>query len=331
MELLGDSVATVENSNGGKLKSSKMFKRLDMDGDGYITLSDLRSACEKYKVPNTSADLHAIFSELDRDDRGSIDIGEFTRNYQLKQGSLLDGMAKPIRAVYHEGGVQYAGPVQDEIEAKEQEVAMRQAANTAAHEAHHLRSIGGGEAAGSRAGSAPPSGGSARSSQISRTGASIATPGAIYEGEVGLITGRARVSDVIRARCSQWKPTKTEIFTAPSRTRYGMTVYPDTRHVTEASMPLSASFMHDSERFKTTNSVHSLFAVPDHRAPQVEDTMKKHAKNEFRVERIRQRQREFTERCWAANEAAHEFDELKIARKALNQLNYERKCRMACA
>jgi len=329
MELLGDNISAVENSNGGKLKSSKVFKRLDMDGDGYITLSDLRGACEKYKVPNSSADLHAFFSELDIDDKGSVDIGEFTRNYQIKQGSLLDNMAKPIQAVYHEGGVQYAGPVQDELDKKEREVADRQAANTAAHEAHHKASLG--EAAGSRSCSAPPSAGSARS-QMSRTGASIATPGsAIYEAEVGLITGRARVSDVIRARCSQWKPTKTELYTSPARSRFGMTVYPDTRHVTEASMPLSASYMHDSERFKTTNSVHSLFAVPDHRNPQVEDTMRKHAKNEFRVERIRQRQREFTERCWAANEAAQEFDELKIARKALNQLNYERKCRMACA
>merc|ERR1712232_101534 len=120
-------------------------------------------------------------------------------------------------------------------------------------------------------------------------------------------------------------------YTSLPKTRYGMTIYPDTRHVTEASVPLSASFMPDHERFKTTNNIHSLFSVPDPRHPQSEDAMKKRAKNEFRVERIRQRQRDFAERCWAASEAAASFDELKIARKAMNQLNYERKRNMACA
>lgn len=71
--------------------------------------------------------------------------------------------------------------------------------------------------------------------------------------------------------------------------------------------------------------------MPDHTDPQAEDAMRRHARSEFRVERIRQRQREFTERCDVANEAARQFDELKIARKALNQLNYERRCHMSCA
>lgn len=31
------------------------------------------------------ADLHALFSLLDKDDRGAVDIGEFTRNYQADQ------------------------------------------------------------------------------------------------------------------------------------------------------------------------------------------------------------------------------------------------------
>jgi len=338
MELIGDAIAAVENSNGGKLKPSKMFKRLDIDGDGYISMSDLKTACDKFRIPHTSTDLHAVFSALDKHDAGSVDIGEFTRNYALHQGNLMDAMARPIKAVYHEGGIEYAGPVQDQIDAQEQQVAAAQAANDAAHAVHNSGKP-------HRATSAPPSqadalgtprssaAGSTRS-QISRTGLSIATPSvssSIYEREVGLITGRARVTDVIRARCSAWKPNKHEIFTAPARTRYGMTVFPDTRHVTEHDMPLSASYMPESERFKTTNSVQSLFAVPDARNPQVEDAMKKHARNEFRVERIRQRQREFTERCWAANQAAQDFDELKVARKALNQLNYERKCKMACA
>merc|ERR1719193_1216013 len=324
---MGEAVSQVENSNGGKLKSSKMFKRLDIDGDGYLTLSDLKSACEKFRIPHNSADLHAVFSALDKHDAGSVDIGEFTRNYQLHQGSLLDGMSRPIKSVYHEGGVEYCGPVQDTIDAQEREVAASQAANDAAHEAFATGQAGragssarartADSARGSVAGSAQ---GSVRS-QMSRTGMSIATP-SVYEREVGLITGAARVSDVIRARCSAWKPQKSELYTAPAKTRFGMTIFPDTRHITETTMPLSASFMHDGERFRTTNSVHSLFSAPDPKHPQTQDAMQKHARNEYRVERIRQRQREFTERCWAANQAAQEFDELKVARKALNLLNY---------
>merc|ERR1719335_860302 len=92
MELINDSLMSVEASNGGKLKPSKAFKRLDMDGDGHVTLSDLQKACEKYKIPYTNADIHAVFSQLDKGDVGSIDIGEFTRNYEVHTGSLLDNL-----------------------------------------------------------------------------------------------------------------------------------------------------------------------------------------------------------------------------------------------
>jgi len=334
MEAIGDAIAQVENSNGGKLKPSRIFKKLDIDNDGYLTLSDLKTACEKYKIPHTSADLHAGFSELDKKDSGSVHIGEFTRNYAVHDGNIMDNMQKPVKAVYHEGGVQYGGPIQDEIDARDKVLMERHEANQAAQEAYLARTDPG------RSGSAPPSaaGGNgsqrsrmSQSSQISRMSGAGAS--AIYDSQVNQMTqtGQARVSDVIRGRFNQWKPTKSEIFTAPARTRYGMTVYPDTRHVTEASVPLSASFMGDRERFKTTNNVHSMFAVPDPQHPQAEDTMHRHSRNEYKVERIRQRQRDFSERCWAANEAASQFDELKVARKAMNLLNYERKCHMACA
>merc|ERR1719359_1694946 len=125
MESINDALAEVENSNGGKLKPSRIFKRLDIDNDGFISLSDLQSAFEKYKIPATDADLHAAFTCLDKHDQGSINIGEFTRNYEIHQGNVLDNMQKPIRSVYHEGGVDHGGPVQDMLEAKEQEIMMK--------------------------------------------------------------------------------------------------------------------------------------------------------------------------------------------------------------
>lgn len=336
MEALGDAIAAVESSNGGRLKPSKMFKRLDIDNDGYISLSDLRTACEKFKLPNTSADLHALFTELDKHDHGSIDIGEFTRNYEVQQGNLVDSMQKPIKSVYYEGGVEYGGPVQEKIDARERELMTTHERQAAA--SYHGDAVSRSHSApGSPNGLAatlPPATGSSNRSQMSRTGASIAggpsTP-LIYETQVGMITGRGRISDIIRSRFNAWKPDKSELYTSLAKTRYGMTVYPSTRHITEPSVPLCAHTMSDAERFKTTNNVHSIFATPDVRDAQAEDAMRKHARNEFRVERIKQRQRDFAERCWAANEAAQQFDEMKVARKALNMLNYERRISMACA
>jgi hypothetical protein len=332
MELINDAITEVENSNGGKLKSSKLFKRLDCDNDGYISLSDLRSACEKYKVPHTSADLHAAFTALDKADNGSINIGEFTRNFEIHQGSLLDNMQKPIKAVYHEGGVENGGPVQDMLDEKERDVMMK-SGTVEGQDFSGPRGISSPATSSQRGVSAPAPGseraGSIRSgsmrSNLSNTGSSM-----IYESQVARMSGKGRVTDVIRARCNAWKPQKAELYTSMAPTRYGMTIYPDTRHVTEANIPLSHSFLGEGERFKTTNNVKSIFSCPDHADPQTHDAMKRHGKNEFRVERIRQRQRDFSERCEVANEAARQFDEVKIARKALNQLNYERRCHMSC-
>eukprot|EP00913_Durusdinium_trenchii_P030249 g28339.t1 len=117
---------------------------------------------------------------------------------------------------------------------------------------------------------------------------------------------------------------ESELYTSLPKTRFGMTIFPDTRHVAEPSVPLCSHTMGDAERFKTTNNMYSIFSVPDHQNAQAEDTMRKHATREFKVERIRARQRDFEERCWAANEAAQQYDEMKVARKAMNLLNYER-------
>lgn len=329
MEQVNDAIEAVESSNGGQIKPSKIFKRLDMDGDGYITLTDLKHAFSKYKIPHCDADLHAVFSELDRNDNGSVEIGEFTRHYTISQGSMLENMQKPIKACFHEGGVQTGGPVTEMLEESERAAEkprfLEAPPGTGAPPA--TGSIAGD--AGGRSLSAPASAGSGRSS-LSRTGQSVIhTPGGIITETP--LRGPGRVSDIIRSRTSQWKPVKSELFTSLPKTRYGMTCYPDTRHITEPSVPLSGSFLHDADRFKTTKSVKSIFAAPDHLDPQHEDAIKKHARSEYRVERIRQRQRDFNERCFAANEASREFDELKVARKAMNQLNYERRCQMACS
>eukprot|EP00438_Fugacium_kawagutii_P009777 Skav218798 [mRNA] locus=scaffold1140:254662:268689:+ [translate_table: standard] len=52
--------------------------------------------------------------------------------------------------------------------------------------------------------------GSGSRSQISRTGASIAGSAPIYDMQVNQLTGKARISDVIRARFNAWKPDKSQ-------------------------------------------------------------------------------------------------------------------------
>mmetsp|Transcript_71460 Transcript_71460/g.149351 ORF Transcript_71460/g.149351 Transcript_71460/m.149351 type:complete len:1062 (+) Transcript_71460:191-3376(+) len=332
MDALADSLAQTENVNGGRLKPSRIFKRLDIDQDGYVCLTDLKNAFEKYKVPHNSADLHALFTHLDKADNGSIDVGEFTRNFEEFQGNLLDAMSRPIKAVHPEGGVQYSGPAQDVADARERQLA-----------AEHI--------AGGRAASAPAGALSGRSAtpletvpplvtaieaprSASAAGGSMSSRSSMTSRNLPGIgrnrQGPMRVTDVIRSRCNQWKAQPSERYNTVQKTRFGMTVHPDTRHITEPSVPLAASHLPEAERFKTTNNCHSAFSTPEPGIPQTLDALKKHARNEFRVERIRQRQRDISSKCWAANEAVEDFDKKKIARKALAQLNYERRVRMHC-
>jgi len=345
MELINDSLMQVEVSNGGKLKASKAFKRLDSDGDGHLTLSDLEKACSRYKIPYTNADLHAVFTALDKEDVGSIDIGEFTRNFEVHQGSWLDNMQKPVYGAIHEGGVMIGGPLIERQMARERELEGSSMQTPPGMDSGYPPKVGGSptgsqrsagshkskdsDRAGVRSISAPPS----QRSALSAAG-EMAMNGSIPVGALewgpGMPTGGARITDVIRSRTNRWKPQKSELFTTMPPNRFSSTIFPDTRHITEPSVPLSGAYLADSERFKTTNATMSIFSVPDYRTPQQADNLRKNAQNEFRVERIRQRQREFTERCHVANEASREFEEKKIARKAMNQLNYERRVRMAC-
>ena len=46
-------------------------------------------------------DLHALFSLLDKDDRGAVDIGEFTRNYQAGRMILTTGEVASFILVCH--------------------------------------------------------------------------------------------------------------------------------------------------------------------------------------------------------------------------------------
>jgi len=93
---------------------------------------------------------------------------------------------------------------------------------------------------------------------------------------------------------------------------------------------MDASYLPDCDRFKTTYLTANSGAPPDLTTPQVADRIKKNAIVEFRSERVRQRQDEFAMRLQVSEACARDFEERRIARTALNKLNYERRVRMSC-
>merc|ERR1712194_298415 len=70
--------------------------------------------------PSTSADLHALLSALDTKDKGSANSSEFMRNFAIFEGSLLDKMQSPIRAVHPAGGTVVGGPRGEQMYSSQQ-------------------------------------------------------------------------------------------------------------------------------------------------------------------------------------------------------------------
>lgn len=71
----------------------------------------------------------------------------------------------------------------------------------------------------------------------------------------------------------------------------------------------------------------TIYAAPDPEIPAQADRVKGMAVREFRVNRLRQRISDMEHRKQQSEEAGRLFEEKRIARKALNLLNYERKIR----
>lgn len=85
------------NAAGGSAQS--LFAKLDADGDGKVSQSELESALSPSGVDTSSAD--ALFSKLDRNGDGSIDVGELTsatrrghgrHHHQMAAGGSADGL-----------------------------------------------------------------------------------------------------------------------------------------------------------------------------------------------------------------------------------------------
>ncbi|CEL99701.1 unnamed protein product [Vitrella brassicaformis CCMP3155] len=98
MAALQDAVAEKKRASDAA-KPSKMFRRLNMDGDGYVDLEDLTRAAQQYKIAAAPEDLRDLMHALDESHNGSVDIGEFTRNFQVVEGSWGDKMRKTARVV----------------------------------------------------------------------------------------------------------------------------------------------------------------------------------------------------------------------------------------
>jgi len=349
METLYDAMAQMEVSNGGKLKSSKVFKRLDMDQDGYVSLEDLSQAFRKYKVQADQEDIHALMTALDYENKGAVDIGEFTRHYVVYEGNLLDNMSRPIKAVVEDGGT-FVGGVENDGRPHPDGFTQRS------------HSPGATERAGVSVRSSK-----SKSDRSSRRRSRAGTPLDMVEAEGGggvgqenqaperddksvlsattgglsfrtrssaldrLYSEPQRITDVIKRRTDRWKPQWTDLYSEEGPpSRYQNTLYPDTRHITEPMDPKSGSYLPPQERFKCMSKTQDMLGVPDNATPQVYDELRKNAQRDFKLERIRKRQADFAERREVAEMAAKEFDERRLARKALTLLEYERRVPISC-
>ncbi|CAD7929435.1 unnamed protein product [Amoebophrya sp. A25] len=393
MELVSDGLEKMENGASGKLRSYKAFKRLDKDNDNYITLTDLDATLKQFKIPATAEDLHALFSELDTSDRGSVDIGQFSRRFRTFQGGLLDNMQRPVAAVAFDGSAPLKiGPL---AERERMEAARRGHGIQQLTDMYTSTAPAGGEIAADAAagyateaadGAEMPLGASSSSGKASASGRAVveegdvagvsasapaavpagvmappedipATPHEIdepmspgyeqmihpdddlesragdyrmkpYRGILGEKRTYGSVTQVIKARTDRWKPKKHELYTRLPPGRFQRTLYPDTRGTIEPIPDKSiASYMPDEQRFKTMSLAHSIYAAPDSEIPARFDRLKSMAIREFRVNRLQNRIAEIGKRKELAEEAAREFEEKRIARKALNLMNYERKIR----
>lgn len=136
------------------------------------------------------------------------------------------------------------------------------------------------------------------------------------------------ITDVIKSRTDMWKPKKHELYTTLPAWRFGRTTWPDTRFITHPIPDESIdSFMDEGQRFKTTNLSFSVYSQPDVSMPHLKDWLNTAAKTEFRMRRLQQRTYEMDTRKQLAEEAGLNYENKKIARKALTLLNYERKIR----
>jgi len=345
METITDAMEPVEVSNGGKLKSSKVFKRLDMDGDGYVSIDDIQNAFRRYKVQGDLEDVHSLMTALDPANKGAVDIGEFTRTFVTYQGNILDNMSRPIEGVADGGGTYVGGPANRDVPPgytqRSDEGSQR---SSRAGVPNSQRSRGTSQisapayekAESARSTSVPklptpngPNGDGQGAPAFDddassrRSQSSIRTRGSAIDR---LFTRPERITDVIQRRCDAWKPKWTDLYEDGSRPgRFSWTLYPDTRHVSQPLDPKSGSYLAPEERFKTTSSMANVFSNPDYQNPQINETMKKNCQRDFKLERIRKRQCDMAERREVAEMAAKEFDERRLARKALSLLEYERR------
>lgn len=78
-----------------------------MDNNGYITLSDLKLACQRRDIPMSDVDCLALMTKLDPTKQGSVDVSEFTRAIAEQSPSFLDQLERVIVGVSREGGTAY--------------------------------------------------------------------------------------------------------------------------------------------------------------------------------------------------------------------------------
>lgn len=72
-------IEMVQNTEDSEEKLVEVFRVIDQDGDGYISMGDLKEVIGGLQLNMTTQDLEEMLAEVDRDGDGLVDFDEFIK------------------------------------------------------------------------------------------------------------------------------------------------------------------------------------------------------------------------------------------------------------
>jgi hypothetical protein len=348
MECIADGVRGFESAGSGFLVPSRIFKRLDLNNDGFVNLKDLKNACQKYRVPLDEQTCAAVLHNLDTDKKGSVNMKEFLRTFETHGGSILNSMQREFVGVRRDGKGIYravkSSTTVDDVSSSAAESTVSKSSTCTGSSRNSKTTKSKSVVLSDVSSNAKSKEGSGRSHERrhrssashissmrslsnnhdqSSSGASVIS-GLSSSSSVAASAPLVRVTDVIRSRI------KREFIDDARHhpTRYGLTIYPNTKHITE---PLNygagvknPALATDHDRHRTSYQSRQLWSLPDPLCTSALD--KHHAAEAHEFKRLFNANRiaEMSVRETAKNEAAKDYDKKRILKKKQNLANYEK-------
>ena len=108
-----------------------MFEKLDIDGDGFLVIEELKQGLVALKCPLTDFEVKRLFSSSDLDNNGMLDVGEFRQFLDKAFPTKRTGRRRS--QLYEIGKLSSSLPVLD----KKHQVAAKKRTKTRAEMSDH--------------------------------------------------------------------------------------------------------------------------------------------------------------------------------------------------